>query len=219
MSAPNGNVSQSVLRLGVIAPVFVVTLECAYAITLVLGLTALEAASDPIGDPYFTIMELLIIAMMPAFIVLTITIHTICGLLRRHYALAATIFVTILAALTSSVHASILVLSRDPAFAGMSDVFSFEWPSLVYVLDILAWDFFFGFYAVFLALSFERNGLEGWIRRVLFLSGILALAGLLGVAVGDMNIRNIGIVGYVGVFTIAAILVAVWMLRRLLLAR
>jgi len=32
-------------------------------------------------------------------------------------------------------------------------------------------------------------------------SGVLALAGLSGVVVGDMQLRNIGIVGYVGVFS------------------
>ena len=35
-----------------------------------------------------------------------------------------------------------------------------------------------------------------------------ALAGLSGVAAGDMRLRNIGIVGYVGVFPIAAGLMA-----------
>jgi hypothetical protein len=40
-------------------------------------------------------------------------------------------------------------------------------------------------------------------------SGILALGGLLGVVASDMQLRNIGIVGYVGVFTVAAVLLAV----------
>lgn len=33
----------------------------------------------------------------------------------------------------------------------------------------------------------------------MIVSGVLSLAGLLGVALADMNIRNIGIVGYAGV--------------------
>jgi hypothetical protein len=39
-------------------------------------------------------------------------------------------------------------------------------------------------------------------------SGVLALAGLGGAIVGDMRLRNIGIVGYAGVFPIAAALIA-----------
>ena len=38
-------------------------------------------------------------------------------------------------------------------------------------------------------------------------SGALALAGLSEVIVGDMQLRNIGIVGYAGVFPIAEILI------------
>ncbi len=44
-------------------------------------------------------------------------------------------------------------------------------------------------------------------------SGVLALAGLSGVVVGDMQVRNIGIVGYVGVFPVVAALLAVLFYR------
>jgi hypothetical protein len=40
-------------------------------------------------------------------------------------------------------------------------------------------------------------------------SGVLALAGLSGVVAGDMQLRNIGIVGYLGVFLVVAGLLAV----------
>lgn len=218
MSAPEGNASRPALRLGLLASVLVVIFECAYAIALILGLAAREDAGDPIGDPYFSIMELLIVAMMPAFVCLSVAVHATCAPHRRPYALAAALFVAILTAITTSVHASILLLGRTPAFAGMSHVFSFEWPSLVYVLDVLAWDFFFGFFAVFLAFCFELDGFERWIRRVLLASGLLAFAGLAGAAIGDMSLRNIGIAGYVGAFTIAAVLLAVRFAGRLKLA-
>jgi hypothetical protein len=44
-------------------------------------------------------------------------------------------------------------------------------------------------------------------------SGVLALAGLSGVLAGDMQLRNIGIVGYVGVFLVVAGLLAVLFYR------
>ena len=40
-----------------------------------------------------------------------------------------------------------------------------------------------------------------------------ALAGLAGVAVGDMQLRNIGIIGYVGVFPVAVALTVVLFAR------
>jgi hypothetical protein len=44
---------------------------------------------------------------------------------------------------------------------------------------------------------------------LLVVSGVLALAGLSGVIVGDMQLRNIGIIGYAGVFPVAALLLAI----------
>jgi hypothetical protein len=43
----------------------------------------------------------------------------------------------------------------------------------------------------------------------MIVSGVLALAGLSGVAAGDMQLRNIGIVGYVPVFVAVTILLAI----------
>jgi hypothetical protein len=44
-------------------------------------------------------------------------------------------------------------------------------------------------------------------------SGVLAFAGLSGVVVGDMQLRNISIVGYVGVFLVVVALLAVLFYR------
>lgn len=60
------------------------------------------------------------------------------------------------------------------------------------------------------APAFTEPGLERWIRRLLVTSGLLAFAGLCGVVTGNMGIRNIGIFGYVGVFSIAAILLTIF---------
>jgi hypothetical protein len=44
-------------------------------------------------------------------------------------------------------------------------------------------------------------------------SGVLALGGLSGVIAGNMQLRNIGIVGYVGVFLVVAVLLAILFYR------
>lgn len=203
------------LRLGLMSSILLVAFEVAYALALVLGLSARAAARDPVGDPYFTMMELLIIAMAPAIVILPVAVHGFCARGRKCYALAALAFATGLATITSCVHASILLLSRAPSFAGMPHVFAFEWPSLVYVLDVVAWDFFFGFFAIFLGLSFDRTGVQAWIRRLLVLSGLLAFAGLAGVITGNMSVRNIGIIGYVPVFTVAVALITEFVRKQL----
>ena len=88
-------------------------------------------------------------------------------------------------------------------------MFSFRWPSLVYALDILAWDFFFPLGALFAAPAVQGAGLARAVRILLFASAVLALVGLSGVPLANMQVRNIGIIGYAVLFPIAAALLAV----------
>ncbi len=76
-----------------------------------------------------------------------------------------------------------------------------------------AWDFFFALSMLFAAPAFSGNRLAAWIRFLMILSGILALAGLSGVATGSMQLRNIGIVGYLGVFWIVTALLSLLFYR------
>jgi hypothetical protein len=69
-------------------------------------------------------------------------------------------------------------------------VFSFEWPSVAYALDILAWDVFFALSMLFAAPVFSGSRLSAWIRALMVASGSLALVGLSGVVAGDMRLRN-----------------------------
>jgi repressor of nif and glnA expression len=41
------------------------------------------------------------------------------------------------------------------------------------------------------------------------LSGVLALGGISGTVLGDMQLRMIGVVGYAGLFPVAALLLAI----------
>jgi hypothetical protein len=72
-------------------------------------------------------------------------------------------------------------------------------PSVVYALDILAWDLFFGLSMLFASMVFLKGRLERILAILMIMSGVLSLAGLAGVYLSGMGIRNIGIVGYAGV--------------------
>ena len=67
---------------------------------------------------------------------------------------------------------------------------------MVYALDIAAWDLCLGSALVLAGLAFSGPGLSLLVRRGLLLSGALCLAGLLGAGLGNMDVRNIGVVGY-----------------------
>ena len=201
---------------GILSAAATVILLVAYAVTLVVGLLSLESPQEPIGDPMFTILEILIIVMMPAMVALMVAVHAWAPMHAKTLTLTSIVFMGLLAGVTSVVHFCVLSLSRQPEFAGQSwlpMVVSFKWPSVVYALDILAWDIFFPLSMLFAAPVFWGSRLAAWIRVLMIASGVLAFAGLSGVVVGDMQLRNIGIVGYVGVFLVVATLLAVLFYR------
>jgi hypothetical protein len=203
-------------RLGIFSATATFILIFAYAVTLVMGLMSLESPQEPIGNPMFTILEVLIIIMMPAMVALMVAVHAWAPMHAKTLSLTSVVFMGLLARLTCSVHFVILTLSRQPKFTEQSWlplVLSFNWPSVVYALDILAWDIFFALSMLFAAPVFRGSRLAAWIRALMIASGVLALAGLSGVVVGHMQLRNIGIVGYVGVFLAVAALLAVLFFR------
>ncbi len=197
--------------LGIFSAAATVILLVAYAVTLIVGLLSLESPQQPIGDPMFTILEVLIILMMPAMVALMVAVHAWAPMHAKTLSLTSVVFMGLLAGVTCSLHFVILTLSRQPEFGGQPWqplVFSFNWPSVAYALDIVGWDVFFALSMLFVAPVFRGSRLAVWIRVLMIASGVLALAGLSGVVVGDMQLRNIGIVGYVGVFLVVAALLA-----------
>jgi hypothetical protein len=201
---------------GILSAAATVILVVTYAVTLVVGLLSLESPQEPIGDPMFTILEVLIIVMMPAMVALMVAVHAWAPMHAKTLTLTSVVFMGLLAGVTCIVHFCVLTLSRQPEFAGqlwLPLVLSFNWPSVVYALDILAWDIFFPLSMLFAAPVFSGSRLAAWVRVLMIASGVLAFAGLSGVVVGDMQLRNIGIVGYVGVFLVVAALLAVLFFR------
>jgi len=204
--------SAAVRRLGMWSAAGLVVLDVLYAATLIVGLRSLESPEQPIGDPMFTILEVLIILMMPVMVALMVAVHAWAPPRAKAFSMVAVVFMGLLAGVTCSVHFVILTLSRQAAFAGQPWLplfLSFNWPSVVYALDILGWDVFFALSMFFAAPVFSGSRLAVTIRWLMVVSGVLALAGLSGDVAGDMQLRNIGIVGYLGVFLVVAALLAV----------
>ncbi len=184
----------------------------AYAVVLAVGLLTLPSLDHPIQNPWFTVMEILILGIAPMMVAVTVGVHGFASAEYKSFALLGVVFMSMCAVLTCSVHFAVLTLSRQPEFAAAEWeplVFSFTWPSVVYALDILAWDFFFPIGAMFAALAVRVTGPERLARGLLFGSSGLAFLGLAGVPLANMNIRNIGIIGYVVLFPIAAVMLSV----------
>ena len=152
-------------RLGIYSAGSIVILGLAYSATLAVGFLSLETPRQPIGDPMFTVLEMLIMVMMPPMIALMAAVHAWAPVSEKTLSIVAIIFMGLLAGETCSVHFVILTLSRQPAFANapwLPHLLSFQWPSVPYVLDILGWDVFFAL-SMFLPPLFSAGA--GWLYR------------------------------------------------------
>src|SRR3954470_3719482 len=113
----------------------VFSLGVLYLVPLVLGLLSLTAPQDPIGDPYFSMMELLILPMAPLMVMSMVAVHAYAAREAKAYSFMALAFMILLAGITSSVHFVILTLSSqiDAARLPWLPLFlSFTWPSVPY---------------------------------------------------------------------------------------
>ena len=200
-------------RVGRAAAFSVFGLSAIYAVVLAVGFWSISGTGEPIGDPMFTLLELLILLLLLPIVLLEAAIAARAATrVAKLFGGAGMVFAGLLAGTTGIVHFLILTLSRQPAFATApwhDAVFAFRWPSFAYGVDILSWDIFFPLMALCAAAAIERQGLGRPIRWLLVASAALAFGDLAGVTTGDMGLRNIGIVGYAIVYPVAALLLAV----------
>ena len=206
----------SARRLGIVSASGTVILSVAYAIALTAGLLSLPSPDAPIGDPWFPMMEILIIVTMPLMVGLMAAVHAWAAPQNKVYSLLALVFMSLLTVITCSVHFVILTVTHQAEYVGQSwlpSVLSFEWLSVTYALDILAWDVFFALAVLAAAPVFRGSRLARSIRVLMLVSGILSLGGLSGVLLDDSTFRSIGIVGYAAVFPVAALLLAILFYR------
>jgi hypothetical protein len=109
------------------------------------------------------------------------------------------------AAFTTTVHFVELTVARhinQATFPGYARIFDFKWPSMLYAIDIAAWDIFFGLALLFAVPAFARGSKA---RAGLIASGSLCLIGLVGPFTNALGWRAIGIFGYTIVFALTCI--------------
>jgi hypothetical protein len=179
----------------------------AYAVVVVAGFVSLGNLNDPLRDPYLGIAEVLILLMAPIMVTLMVVVYACAPPRARAFSLTALGWMLVVAALTMTVHFIELTVVRriEPgAVPGFPRLFGFEWPSLLYAIDIAAWDLFLGLSLLFAAPVFA-NQRHAAARRGLLLSGSLCLAGLLGPAINVLAWRGIGIFGYAVVFPLTCL--------------
>lgn len=186
-------------QIGRIACFMVFSLSMVYVVITAIGLLSLPNPHEPISDPYYTIMEVLSILIPLLMSISLAAIHSVLPDERKFYSRMSLVLLGITTGITSCVHTTVLCMRYYMPVDRMADLdylFSFKWPSVVYALDILAWDWFFALSLFFAAAAFQGDKSSSTIRVLLGVSGLLSLIGLLGVPLNTMQVRNIGILGY-----------------------
>jgi hypothetical protein len=203
--------TQTSRQLGRAAALALFFFGVAYAIITFVGLVSLKSPQQPIPDPSNLLMELLIVVMAPLYVAVMVAVHVYADRNVKAYSLMALALMIVCAAITSSVHFVMLTVSRQVAFTSVSWMplfLSWKWPSVIYALDILAWDWFWGLSLLCAALVFKGGRLQTAVRIAMAVSGVLSLAGLIFLPFGDMQFRMIGIFGYAGLGPVVFLLVA-----------
>jgi hypothetical protein len=183
-----------------------------YIPVLVVGFAAAGNMEDPLTDPYLAILEVLIVLIAPLMVLMMAAVHASASEQAKVFSLAALIHMVLVAGTTTGVHFVLLTVDRqlEPGdIAGRTFLFSWEWPSVAFALDILAWDWFLGLALLFAVPVFRGQGrLLATLRGALIVGGVLSIAGVVGPAVGDIRLRWIGQVGYEAVFPVVCLLIA-----------
>ena len=195
----------SVHRLGAWAAWVTVVLSALYVPTLVLGFIALGNFNDPLEDPFLGIAEVLIILMAPALVALAAAIYLAAAPGRKVFGLVAFGTMLLAAGTTLTVHFVELTVARrigDGALTG--PIFGWRWPSVLYGVDVVAWDLLFGVSLLCAAAVFPGRAYRG-VRVGLLIAGALSVIGLVGPISDQFGLRTIGIFGYAVVFPIACI--------------
>ena len=179
----------------------------AYAVTMVAGFAAMGNLSKPLEDPYLAIMEVLILVMAPILVLLAVVIHACAPEGTKTYSMTAVGWMLLLAGFTMTVHLVQLTVVRriDPsAIHGFQYLFNWHWPSVLYGVDVVAWDIFFALALLFAAPVFHAAGHVA-VRNGLLIAGAMCLVGIIGPAVNHIALRQIGIIGYAIVWPIVCV--------------
>ena len=124
----------------------VAVVSLVYVPVLVAGLLA-AAPGAPVPDPYNAVLELLIIPISLAMVLAFVAVHRWAAPQRRLLSAGAVALVALTAGITICVHAVLLTVGRQAdasTLPGYDLLLSWRWPSVVFALDIVAWDLFLG---------------------------------------------------------------------------
>jgi hypothetical protein len=197
--------ARETLRLGMWSAWTLAGFYLAYIAALLAG----GVAQGVPTDPYLALAEGLIILAAPLQVVLAAVVYQCAPQHARAATLVGLGWMMVMAGLTMTVHFVELTVARavnTTAIPGFERLFGWEWPSLLYAIELMAWHMFLGLSLLFMAQAFPGRGTEVMVRVGLRTAGALCIAGLAGPLLGNLDWRMIGVFGYGAMFPAVCIL-------------
>lgn len=162
-------------------------------------------------EPYLTIAEVLTIIGACLLVLLMAVIHIAAPVAYKVFSLTAFGWILLLAGFTIAVHFVNLTLLKqiDPSERiELARVVGWEWPSMLYAIELAAWHLFFGMSMLFASLVFNGKGVEKTVKIGLLFTGSLCIIGLAGPLIGNLNWRMMGAFAYGFIFPVVCIYIA-----------
>lgn len=182
-----------------------------FTIYALIVITGIIRGQGILIEPYLVIAEVITLVAAPLLILLMVAIHACAPQSAKIFSLMALGWMFILAGCTATVHFVNLAFWRQLSSQQKLDYVSFvgwEWPSILYAVELLAWHLFFGLAVFFAAFAFKGPGKERTVKKGLLITGLLCIIGLIGPLTGDLIWRLIGIIGYGILFPIQCAFIA-----------
>lgn len=174
-------------------------------------ITGIVVGQGVLKEPYLAIAEVMTLVSAPLLILLIVAIHECAPQSANVFSLTALGWMLLLAGSTVIVHFINLTLWRQISIQQKIDYVRFlgwEWPSMMYAIELVAWHLFFGLSMLFAAFAFKGKGWEKAGRIALIATGLLCIFGLIGPLVGDLIWRLVGVFGYGVGFPIVCVMIA-----------
>src|SRR5678815_585100 len=174
-------------------------------------ITGIVIGQGVLKEPYLAIAEVMTLVSAPLLILLMVAIHECAPQSAKVFSLTALAWILLLAGSTVIVHFVNLTLWRQISDQQKIDYVRFlgwEWPSMMFAIELVAWHLFFGLSMFFAAFAFKGVGKEKIVKQGLIITGILCIVGLIGPVIGDLKWRMMGIFGYGILFPIICVYIA-----------
>jgi len=190
-------------RLGALSCGVVAVVGLMYLAVIGAWIVMVDSPADPIGDPYLRVMEILTILSALGISGWVVAEALEATPASRRFTVAALGAGVSASVLTITVHFVQLTAIRQMWRAGAVADYRLIWPSSLFAVEYVAWDFFMGLTMILLGLArrADRSPRGG---GVLLLGGCLCLLGLAGPVTGRMSLQNVAVVGYGVLLPLAA---------------